>query len=60
MYIQGEHDDEALASHVQDLISQLHAEGVKPSVDLDGDDGEGDEGEGEGEWDDENSDVEMG
>ena len=44
---------------MKDLISQLHAEGIKPSLDLgNGEDGDGDEGEDE--WDDEDSDVEMG
>ena len=43
---------------MKDLISQLHAEGIKPSLDLGNGDDEGDDGEDE--WDDEDSDVEMG
>lgn len=50
---------------MKDLISQLHAEGIKPSLDLgddEDDEDEDDDGEGEGEdeWGDEDSDVEMG
>jgi hypothetical protein len=45
---------------VKDLISQLHAEGIKPSLDPGNWDDEGDDGEDEDEWDDEDSDVEMG
>ena len=54
LYIQGEHDDEDLFAHVKELIKQLDAEGIKPSINLNEDD------DGEGEWDDEDSDVEMG
>lgn len=57
LYIQGEHDDEDLFAHVKELIKQLDAEGIKPSINLNEDD-DGDDGEGE--WDDEDSDVEMG
>ncbi|KAF8312478.1 TPR-like protein [Clavulina sp. PMI_390] len=58
-YTQGEHDDEELIGHVQELIQQLEEGGIKPSLEIEGD---MDDGEGlEEDWEDEEeSDVEMG
>lgn len=53
-----EHEDEEFKNHVRELITQLEASGIKPSVA--DDEGDGGLAEGDENWEDDESDVEMG